>query len=74
HPTLPYNTTTELDGQYSQFTSSYTSQFYQQQQQHQQQQQQPSQSYDFDSTSSFVPHYSTLQPVNSSYTSFSSTS
>ncbi|CAF2404239.1 unnamed protein product [Rotaria sp. Silwood2] len=72
HPNIAYNTTNELDGQYSQFTSSYTSQFYH----HQQQQQQQQQSYDFDSSSStsFIPHYSTLQPVNSSYTSFSPTS
>ncbi|CAF4043995.1 unnamed protein product [Rotaria sordida] len=77
HPNIGYNTTNELDGQYPQFTSSYTSPFYHHHHhQQQQQQQQQQQSYDFDSSSSasFIPHYSTLQPVNSSYTSFSPTS
>ncbi len=78
HPNIAYNATNELDGQYSQFTSSYASQFYQHQQpqvqqQQQQQQQAQQQSYEFDS-SSFLPHYSTLQPVNSSYPPFSPTS
>jgi hypothetical protein len=47
----------QLDGQYTEIPSSYSSQFY------------PQQSYDFDSSSSFLPHYSTLQPVNSLFTS-----
>jgi myogenic factor 5 len=63
HPTITNSTSNQLDEQYAQFTPSYTSQFYQQP------------SYDYDSSSSFLPHYSTLQPVNSSYiSSFSSSS
>jgi hypothetical protein len=59
---LPQNITNSNE-QYAQFPPSYPSQFY------------PQQSYDFDSsTSSFLPHYSTLQPINSCYTSSSSSS
>ena len=64
HPSIPNNTVTQIDDQYAQYPPSYSSQFY------------PSQSYDFDS--SYLPHYSTLQPVNSSslplQTTFSSSS
>ncbi|UJR21020.1 hypothetical protein I4U23_024120 [Adineta vaga] len=52
----PNNTSIQLDEQYVQFPPSYSSQFY------------PQLPYDYDSSSSFLPHYSTLQPVNSSYT------
>ena len=63
HPNIANSTATQLDEQYAQFTPSYTSQFYQQP------------PYDYESSSSFLPHYSTLQPVNSSYISpFSSSS
>ena len=65
HPNVVNSTASEFDGSYPQFASSYASQYYQQQQQH---------SYDLDSSSSFLPHNSTLQPVNSSYTSFSPSS
>jgi hypothetical protein len=55
HPNMTNSTLTQLDEQYTQFTPSYTSQYY------------PQPSYDFDSSSSsLLPHYSTLQPVNSS--------
>ena len=47
----PNNTSTQLDGQYSQFTSSYTPQFYQ------------PQSYDFDCSSTFLPQ-STTTTIN----------
>ena len=58
HSNITNNSATQLDGQYTEFIPSYTSQFYQQQ------------PYDFDSpSSSFLPHYSTLQPVNSTYPS-----
>jgi hypothetical protein len=58
HPNMTNSTVTQLDEQYPHFNPSYTTQFY------------PQQSYDFDSSSSsFLPHYSTLQPVNSSYPS-----
>ena len=52
-PTNIYFHSNQLDGQYTE----YPSQFY------------PQQSYDFDTTSSYLPHYSTLQPINSSYIS-----
>ncbi|CAF1469028.1 unnamed protein product [Adineta steineri] len=55
-PNIHNSTSIQLDEQYTQFPSTYTSQFYSQL------------PYEYDS-SSFLPHYSTLQPVNSSYTS-----
>ncbi|CAF1440278.1 unnamed protein product [Adineta ricciae] len=50
----PNSTPLQLDDQYVQFPATYSSQFY------------PSLPYEYDS-SSFLPHYSSLQPVNSSY-------
>jgi myogenic factor 5 len=58
HPTMSNNTVTQLDDPYAQCPPSYTSQFY------------PQSSYDFDT--SYLPHYSTLQPVNSSTEYYSS--
>lgn len=55
HPNIANNTAIHIDEQYAQFPPSYTSQFY------------PQVPYDYDSSSSFVPHYSILQPVHSSY-------
>lgn len=78
HPNIT-NTTpaplyTSIDAQYSPFPSSYGSPFYQQQQQHPYSsnlRHYPSYELDPSATSnasgSFLPQYSTLQPVNSSY-------
>ncbi len=62
HPNMTNSTVnTQSDEQYNHFTPSYTTQFYPQQSYH-----------DFDSSSSsFLPHYSTLQPINTSYPSSS---
>ena len=54
HSSMPNSTVNRIDDQYAQYPPSY-SQFY------------PPQSYDFES--SYLPHYSTLQPVNPSYSS-----
>nr|ACI90365.1 MyoD-like protein [Philodina roseola] len=80
HPNMPNNSSTpiysSLDAQYSQYPSSYGSQYYQHQTSSL-----PSNgyssnvrsysTYELDSTpsssSSFLPHYSTLEPVNNSY-------
>lgn len=47
----------QLDDQYAQFPPAYSGQFY------------PQLPYDYDASPTFLPHYSTLQPVNSPYAS-----
>ena len=76
HPNMPNNSTTpiysSLDAQYSQYPPSYGPQYYQHPPSNAYPPNlRPYSTYELDSaassSASFLPHYSTLQPVNSSY-------